>query len=149
MDTEEQSELIDTAIVIKNIPYQYPEEDFINKLFPELRLVPPYAFNYHRNKSSPAFQGLAFANFNTSDDARAAVDKLNNFELERRRLHVELKRRLPAEEEQRKRLAKRSNQQITAQMNDILDPALRPRVVYPGPPTPTPQTGTTNICQAD
>ena len=149
MDTEEQSELIDTAIVIKNIPYQYPEEDFINKLFPELRLVPPYVFNYHRNKSSPAFQGLAFANFNTSDDARAAVDKLNNFELERRRLRVELKRRLPAGEEQRKRLAKRSNQQITAQMNDILDPALRPCVVYPGPPTPTPQTGTTNICQAD
>ena len=100
MDSETQSELIDTAIVIKNIPFSYPEEDFVSKLFPQLGLVPPYAFNYHRNKSDRAFHGLAFANFNTADEAQAAVDVLNNYELDRRRLRVELKKRLPAEEEQ-------------------------------------------------
>ena len=62
MDSETQSEIIDTAIVIKNIPFGYPEEDFVGKLFPSLGLVPPYAFNYHRNKSDRAFHGLAFAN---------------------------------------------------------------------------------------
>ena len=171
MDPETQSELIDTAIVIKNIPFSYPEEDFVSKLFPQLGLVPPYAFNYHRNKSDRAFHGLAFANFNTAHEAQAAVDVLNNFELDRRRLRVELKKRLPAEEEQRQRLARQSKRQLTHQTTppmgfqqqsmmgqevqspqpveampmvlDILNPALRPRIVYRGPPTPTPQTGIT------
>ena len=164
-----QSELIDTAIVIKNIPFSYPEEDFVGKLFPQLGLVPPYAFNYHRNRSDRAFHGLAFANFNTADDAQAAVDVLNNYELDRRRLRVELKKRLPAEEEQRQRLARQSKRQLTQQTTpptgfqqpsimgqevqspqlveamplvlDTLNPSLRPRIVYRGPPTPTPQTG--------
>ena len=115
MDSDTQSELIDTAIVIKNIPFNYPEEDFVGKLFPQLGLVPPYAFNYHRNKSDRAFHGLAFANFNTANEAQAAVDGLNNYELDRRRLRVELKKRLPAEEEQRQRLARQSKRQLTHQ----------------------------------
>lgn len=106
--TAEPTDLIDTAIVIKNIPFGYPEEDFLSRLFPQLGLVPPYAFNYHRNKSDRAFHGLAFANFNASHEAQAAVDILNNYELEGRRLRVELKKRLPAEEEQRQRLARQS-----------------------------------------
>ena len=139
-----QSELIDTAIVIKNIPFEYPEEDFVNKLFPKLGLVPPYAFNYHRNKSGVrAFHGFAFANFNTSHDAQTAVDKLNNFKLDGRPLRVELKKRLPAEEEERKRLARQSKLQI------MLDPGLRPCIVYHAPPTPTSEAGTSNVYQAD
>ena len=173
MDSETQTEIIDTAIVIKNIPFGYPEEDFVGKLFPQLGLVPPYAFNYHRNKSDRAFHGLAFANFNTANDAQAAVDVLNNYELDRRRLRVELKKRLPAEEEQRQRLARQSKRQLTHQTTppsgfhqqsimgqegqttqtvdtmtmtlDSLNPALRPRIVYRGPPTPTPQTGNASI----
>jgi RNA recognition motif-containing protein len=168
MDPETQTELIDTAIVIKNIPFSYPEEDFVSILFPQLGLVPPYAFNYHRNKSDRAFHGLAFANFNTANEAQAAVDVLNNYELDRRRLRVELKKRLPAEEEQRQRLARQSKRQLTHQTTPPagfqlqpmmgqevqspqpveaiptghdLNPALRPRIVYQGPPTPTPQAG--------
>jgi len=108
-----QGEIIDTAIVIKNIPFSYPEEDFLSKLFPDLGLVPPYAFNYHRNKADGAFHGLAFANFNTPRDAQNAVDVLNNYELDRRKLRVELKKRLPAEEEQRQRLVRQTRRQTT------------------------------------
>lgn len=135
-------------------------------------LVPPYAFNYHRNKSDRAFHGLAFANFNAPQEAQAAVDTLNNYELEGRRLRVELKKRLPAEEEQRQRLARQSRRQLTqpspimppgsvfgrttpgpqeiqAQQvelplaSDILEPQLRPRIVYREATTPTPEAGTT------
>lgn len=133
-------------------------------------LTPPYAFNYHRNKSDRAFHGLAFANFNAPHEAQAAVDTLNDFELEGRRLRVELKKRLPAEEEQRQRLARQSRRQLTqpspiappvnvfgrttpvpleqqAQQleasleSDILDPQLRPRIVFREAKTPTPEAG--------
>src|SRR5579859_1337170 len=160
---EAPTDLIDTAIVIKNIPFTYPEEDFVAKLFPQLGLVPPYAFNYHRNKSDRAFHGLAFANFNAPHEAQAAVDMLNNYELDRRRLRVELKKRLPAEEEARQRLARQSRRTIPApsspglgtgmlgggelqspiipldpvpMASDFLDPQLRPRVVFREPSTP-------------
>lgn len=142
MDPAEQSELINTAIVIKNIPFGYPEEDF-ESLFAELGLVRPRAFNYHRKG---AFHGLAFANFDSSYDAQTAVDKLNHFELQRRRLYVELKKKLPAEEERRKRLAKQSIPKIMQPMaGEILHPSLRPCIVDYGPPTPTSQSGTTNL----
>jgi RNA recognition motif-containing protein len=156
--SESETDLIDTAIVIKNIPFGYPEEDFVNKLFPQLGLVPPYAFNYHRNKSDRAFHGLAFANFNAPHEAQAAVDTMNNYELDRRRLRVELKKRLPAEEEQRQRLARQSRRQLPQTQispltqetqpaesmpmaSDILDPQLRPRIVFREPQTPSPSTG--------
>jgi RNA recognition motif-containing protein len=146
--------------------------------------VSPYAFNYHRNKSDRAFHGLAFANFNASHEAQAAVDLLNNYELDGRRLRVELKKRLPAEEEQRQRLARQSRrvtqqpvpqsnvaslgdtggpsftdtggsafgqagqqavvqppaESIPLESDDILEPQLRPRIVFE-PTTPTPETG--------
>ena len=166
-----QNDLIDTAIVIKNIPFSYPEEDFTTKLFPQLGLIPPYAFNYHRNRGDGTFHGLAFANFNAPHEAQAAVDKLNNYELERRRLRVELKKRLPAEEEQRQRLARQSRRQLAQQSaqvteytqpstsvqdesprvmqtnpsvlvgDDFLDPLLRPRIVFGEPATPAPTAG--------
>jgi hypothetical protein len=152
-----ETDLIDTAIVIKNIPFGYAEEDFVNKLFPQLGLVPPYAFNYHRAKADRSFHGLAFANFTAAHEAQAAVDTLNNYELDRRRLRVELKKRLPAEEEQRQRLARQSRRQLPQQVpftqettqpvesmpmsSDILDPQLRPRIVFREPPTPSPPTG--------
>ena len=97
----------------KNIPFGFPEEDFKTQLFAQLRLVPPYAFNYHRNKSDGTFHGLAFANFNAPYEAQAAVDALNNFKLEGRRLRVEVKKRLPMEEEERQRLARQSRRQLT------------------------------------
>jgi len=121
MDSDPQQsgstdEIIETAIVIKNIPFSYPEEDFLQKLFPHLGLVAPYAFNYHRNKVDGAFHGLAFANFQNASEAQKAVDVLNNYELEHRRLRVELKKKLPAEEEQRQRLARQSRRQQISTM---------------------------------
>jgi RNA recognition motif-containing protein len=165
MDPDTQNELIDTAIVIKNIPFSYPEEDFVGKLFPQLRLVPPHAFNYHRNKSDRMFRGLAFANFNTANEAQAAIDGLNNYELYGRRLRVELKKRLSAEEEQRQRLARQSKRQLAHQttsstgfleqtiqssqsMEDIptnLNPALRPRIIHQEYSTPTSEIGVTTL----
>lgn len=40
LNAEPETDLIDTAIVIKNIPFAYPEEDFTTELFPQLGLVP-------------------------------------------------------------------------------------------------------------
>jgi RNA recognition motif-containing protein len=129
-------EIIETAIVIKNIPFSYPEEDFLQKLFPQLGLVPPYAFNYHRNKVDGAFHGLAFANFQNANEAQKAVDVLNNYELERRRLRVELKKKLPAEEEQRQRLARQSRRQVPTTATTGLGAAFGAMAIGSGPPAP-------------
>jgi RNA recognition motif-containing protein len=153
MDSETQSEVIDTAIAIKNIPFNYPEGDFVNKLFPQLGLVSPYSFNYHRNNSDRSFRGLAFANFYTANDAQNAVDKLNYYELNGRQLRVELKRKLPPEEEARQRLAKQSRGQVQSAQPvdvmptnlDILNPTLQPRIIHRRPSTPIPQTGNISI----
>jgi RNA recognition motif-containing protein len=170
-------EIIETAIVIKNIPFAYAEEDFRQKLFPQLGLVPPYAFNYHRNKVDGAFCGLAFANFQEASDAQKAVDVLNNYELERRWLCVELKKKLPAEEEKRRRLARRLTRNQTTATEGLgaasvgnelpipgtqvelgldstelsrvdLDPAIRPRMLYEHPHSTRP-TGTHCIIHSD
>lgn len=98
------------------------------------------------------------------------MDALNNFELERRRLRVELKKKLPAEEEQQKKLERRSNGQLSHENSflttfgagarqgmgvegqqagveaipipiDILDPGIRPQIV-PLVPMMTPPIGT-------
>ena len=153
MDSETQSEVIDTAIAIKNIPYSYPEEDFVNKLFPQLGLISPYSFNYHRSKSDRGFRGLAFGNFHTANDAQNAVDKLNNYELDGRPLWVELKRRLSPEEEERQRLARLSKRQVKSarpvearSINlDILNPVLRPRIICRRPSTPILETGNISL----
>src|SRR5271167_4728772 len=97
------NDVIETAIVIKNIPFDYPEKDFAMTLFLELNLTAPLAFNYHINKSDLAFHGLAFANFKCPDEAQAAVRSLNNYVLCGRPLWVEVKKRLSPEEERRKR----------------------------------------------
>jgi hypothetical protein len=75
-----------------------PAEDFTETLFPQPGLVPPYAFNYSRAKCNHAFLGLAFANFNASHEAHAAVNALNDFELGGTRLRIALKK-LPAKEQ--------------------------------------------------
>jgi len=138
------NQLIATAIIIKNIPYSYPEGDFVTKLFPLLRLNFLYAFNYHRNKKDNSFHGLAFANFKSSTDAQAAIEALNNYELKGRILQVELKKRLPVEENMKKELARQAKNQQSSQMfRDILNPLLRPVVVFLEPSTtPTVQNGT-------
>lgn len=143
----EQSDIIDTAIVIKNIPFLYPEASFVTILFPQLSLVPPSAFNYHRKGSNGAFHGLAFANFCAPHDAQAAVNTLNNYELDGRRLRAELKKKRPTEETQRQLSIGGQDVQSPMQFvewmrmaSDIIDPLLRPSIVFPEPTIPTSQT---------
>lgn len=154
MDSEIQSQFVYDSIIIKNIPFDYPEEGFVDKLFPQLGLVSPYAFNYHRDKNDRVFRGFAFANFKTADEAQIAVDKLNNYELGGRRLRVELKKKkLSAEEEQRQRLTRQSKGQVQSAQStetmsmilEILNPALRPRIIYREPSIPIPQSGIMSI----
>ena len=95
--------IIDTAIALKNVPFTYPEQDFVNKLFPLLGLTAPYAFNYHRTRDVGKLTGLAFANFHHPHEAKAAVVKLNNYTLHNRQLRVEFKKKLPSEEEEQQK----------------------------------------------
>ena len=152
----------DTAIVIRNIPFLYPEGDFRAKLFPQLKLNPPYAFNYHIRKTDGLFLGVAFANFKSPDDAQAAMDLLNDYELETRKLRVEKKWLLPKDEEEATRLERLSRRHGTTQasaqgpglvngsyagptqlfdystiVGDILPARLRPRIILEGHPSPS------------
>jgi RNA recognition motif-containing protein len=106
--------IIDTAIVVKNVPFTYPEQDFVDNLFLQLGLVPPYSFNYHKNQDGK-FTGRAFANFYHPHQAKAAVVKLNNHILHSRQLRVEFKKKMTPEEEQKRAQEKQlrlQNQQI-------------------------------------
>ncbi|GAA5820156.1 hypothetical protein JCM3770_005394 [Rhodotorula araucariae] len=72
-------EIIETAIVIKNIPFACPREQLLN-IMASLALPAPFAFNYHFAPEDPtSFRGLAFANYRNGDEAgvvRAAMDGL-------------------------------------------------------------------------
>ncbi|KAK2743995.1 hypothetical protein FQN57_004448 [Myotisia sp. PD_48] len=93
-----EDELIPTAIVIKNIPFAVKKEQLLG-LMTEMSLPLPYAFNYHFD--SGVFRGLAFANFTSSEETAAVIDMLNHFELQGRKLRVEYKKMLPAQERER------------------------------------------------
>jgi RNA recognition motif-containing protein len=131
--TANQANVIDTAIVIKNIPYTYPENEF-PKLFQHLGLASPYAFNYHLKNVGGTFHGLAFANFRLPQHARAAVNTLNNYMLNDRKLRVELKLQRPDSEERQGldipsgQVAQR--QSIAMEENYALEPQLRPILVF-------------------
>ncbi|KAK9896355.1 hypothetical protein P389DRAFT_196449 [Cystobasidium minutum MCA 4210] len=91
-------DIIPTAIVIKNIPFNFPSTSLL-QIIEELTLAPPYAFNYHYDMS--VFRGLAFANFHTPQETDACVAALNGFEIQGRKLRVEYKKVLQAGEKER------------------------------------------------
>ncbi|KAM5458543.1 Peptidyl-prolyl cis-trans isomerase pin4 [Microsporum audouinii] len=95
-DTDD--ELIPTAIVIKNIPFAVKKEQLI-QLMTEMNLPLPYAFNYHFDNG--VFRGLAFANFTSAEETATVIELLNHFELQGRKLRVEYKKMLPAQERER------------------------------------------------
>ncbi|KAL8276431.1 hypothetical protein RQP46_011183 [Phenoliferia psychrophenolica] len=108
-------EVIPTAIVIKNIPFQVPKETLLG-IMEDLHLPPPFAFNYHYDNGQ--FRGLAFANFRAANDAALTVSALNGFDLQGRKLRTEFKKVLKEGEKERierdkalKRM--RSQQQLT------------------------------------
>lgn len=98
LNSDPDEELIPTAIVIKNIPFAVKKEQLV-QLMTDLNLPLPYAFNYHFD--SGVFRGLAFANFTSSEETAAVIDRLNHFELQGRKLRVEYKKMLPLQERER------------------------------------------------
>ncbi|KAK4048946.1 Peptidyl-prolyl cis-trans isomerase pin4 [Microbotryomycetes sp. JL201] len=94
----QDDEVIPTAIVIKNIPFAAPKEHLL-AVMEDLRLPPPFAFNYHYDQGQ--FRGLAFANFRQAQDAALAVSALNGFDLQGRKLRAEFKKVLKEGEKER------------------------------------------------
>ncbi|KAF8519312.1 hypothetical protein BU17DRAFT_75912 [Hysterangium stoloniferum] len=92
-------EIIPTAIVIKNIPFNVKRETLLD-IIVSLNIPTPYAFNYHLDQAG-SFRGLAFANFRLSQDADAVVAALNGFDVQGRKLRVEYKKVLQAGEKER------------------------------------------------
>jgi hypothetical protein len=92
-------EIIPTAIVIKNIPFNVKRETLLD-IIASLSIPTPYAFNYHLDQQG-AFRGLAFANFRQAADADAVVAALNGFDVQGRKLRVEYKKVLQASEKER------------------------------------------------
>lgn len=97
-DDLDDDDLIPTAIVIKNIPFAIKKEQLLD-VMTKLSLPLPYAFNYHFDNG--VFRGLAFANFTLTDETSAVVNQLNGREIGGRKLRVEYKKMLPAQERER------------------------------------------------
>jgi len=136
-------EIIPTAIVIKNIPFNVPRETLLSIMVcffffffsyshishqESLGISLPYAFNYHLDQTG-AFRGLAFANFRHASDADAVVAALNGFDVQGRRLRVEYKKVLQASEKERiereKAIRRMRSMQLEkehqAQLNQLYD----------------------------
>ncbi|KAK3950581.1 hypothetical protein QBC32DRAFT_371839 [Pseudoneurospora amorphoporcata] len=92
------SDLIPTAIVIKNIPFNVRKE-MLTQIMTDLGLPQPYAFNYHFDNG--IFRGLAFANFQSPLDTQTVIEQLNGYEVQGRKLRVEYKKMLPEHERER------------------------------------------------
>ncbi|KAK4139617.1 uncharacterized protein C8A04DRAFT_15691 [Dichotomopilus funicola] len=92
------NDLIPTAIVIKNIPFNVRKE-MLTTIMSELGLPQPYAFNYHFDNG--IFRGLAFANFQNPVDTQTVIEQLNGYEVQGRKLRVEYKKMLPEHERER------------------------------------------------
>ncbi|KZV94065.1 hypothetical protein EXIGLDRAFT_709239 [Exidia glandulosa HHB12029] len=99
LGTGADDEIIPTAIVIKNIPFNVKRETLLD-IIASLSIPTPYAFNYHLDPQGN-FRGLAFANFRASVDADAVVAALNGFDVQGRKLRVEYKKVLQAGEKER------------------------------------------------
>ncbi|KAL2128491.1 hypothetical protein VTI74DRAFT_7594 [Chaetomium olivicolor] len=92
------NDLIPTAIVIKNIPFNVRKE-MLTSIMSEMGLPQPYAFNYHFDNG--IFRGLAFANFQSPMDTQTVIEQLNGYEVQGRKLRVEYKKMLPEHERER------------------------------------------------
>jgi RNA recognition motif-containing protein len=116
-----EEDLIMTAIVIKNIPFAVKKEA-LQQMMNEMGLPIPYAFNYHFDNG--VFRGLAFANFSTAEDTAQIIEALNHFDLQGRKLRVEYKKMLPAEERDR---IEREKRERRGQLEEQHRPQLLPQ----------------------
>ena len=101
---EDGDEVIATAVVVKNIPFSLKKETLL-ELFDQMSLPRPYAFNYHFDNGT--FRGLAFANFHSPEETQHVIRIMNGYELLGRKLRVEYKKVLPAEQRERIEMQKR------------------------------------------
>ncbi|EON96742.1 putative rna-binding post-transcriptional regulator cip2 protein [Phaeoacremonium minimum UCRPA7] len=97
-DKKDPNDLIPTAIVIKNIPFNVRKEQLAAMMI-DLSLPQPYAFNYHFDNG--VFRGLAFANFQSPTDTAIVIERMNQMEVGGRKLRVEYKKMLPEHERER------------------------------------------------
>lgn len=95
---DKKDDLIPTAIVIKNIPFNVRKE-VLQAIMMEMNLPQPYAFNYHFDNG--VFRGLAFANFSSADETRQVIERMNQLDVHGRKLRVEYKKMLPEHERER------------------------------------------------
>ncbi|GAA5909111.1 hypothetical protein JCM8208_007434 [Rhodotorula glutinis] len=93
-------DIIDTAIVIKNIPFACPKDQLLN-IMSSLALPAPFAFNYHFAPEDPtSFRGLAFANYRDGHEAGVVRAAMDGLEIMGRKLRCEFKKQLkPGEKE--------------------------------------------------
>lgn len=113
--SNDEDDVIPTAIVIKNIPFAIKKEQLL-EFIEKLGLPLPYAFNYHFDNG--VFRGLAFANFQTTDETTKVIDSLNGQEIGGRKLRVEYKKMLPQMERERIEREKREKRgQLEEQHN--------------------------------
>ncbi|EIN07665.1 hypothetical protein PUNSTDRAFT_53067 [Punctularia strigosozonata HHB-11173 SS5] len=127
-------EIIPTAIVIKNIPFNVKKETLLD-IITSLSIPTPYAFNYHLDQSG-AFRGLAFANFRQPADADAVVVALNGFDVQGRKLRVEYKKVLQAGEKERIEREKALRRMRSMQLEKEHISVQSPYEDYGSPPVP-------------
>lgn len=144
---DKKDDLIPTAIVIKNIPFNVRKE-VLQQLMAELQLPQPYAFNYHFDNG--VFRGLAFANFSSAEETRQVIAVLNQYDVHGRKLRVEYKKMLPEHERERIEREKRqkrgqleeqhrpiplthqsSLQSLSAQMSEVAPSRSSPNSKFP------------------
>jgi len=101
--TDDNQDVIPTALVIKNIPFSVKREGLL-AVIESLGLPKPYALNYHFDNG--VFRGLAFANFRTSDETDVVAQTLNGFDILGRKLRIEYKKILPQSEREKKEAEK-------------------------------------------
>lgn len=118
----DDDELIPTAIVIKNIPFAIKKEQLLD-VMTKMNLPLPYAFNYHFDNG--VFRGLAFANFTSTSETSVVVNNLNGREIGGRKLRVEYKKMLPAQERERIEREKREKRgQLEEQHRSVSNASL-------------------------
>lgn len=144
---DKKDDLIPTAIVIKNIPFNVRKE-VLQAIMIEMNLPQPYAFNYHFDNG--VFRGLAFANFSSAEETRQVIERMNQLDVHGRKLRVEYKKMLPEHERERIEREKRqkrgqleeqhrpmplthqgSLQSLIAQSNDVAPSRSSPSSEFP------------------
>jgi hypothetical protein len=95
---EDNTGIILTAAVVKNIPFNFRKEQLLQRMN-DMGLPEPYAFNYHFDQG--VFRGLAFANFHHQFQTEMVINSLNGLEVGGRKLRVEYKKMLPDHERER------------------------------------------------